>query len=393
MLTMFILLARYNQFNVTAFAQNSQLQFNLKSAFEIARSQNFTEERNNKWFKNSFNDDSIKVQRIPWGAYLIISAETKNRHNTISRSGMFGTTMSSDTGLVTSDKGRPIGLSGTIIFKANCYLPSSGIKPAFIEGQSYSGNGSLNQFIKKSPNENVIPDNNFVKRIHDQQTNILGNNDSLITSYNSVVNRPFYKKTVVIEPTGNKISNLKCQNNIKIISNGELLFDSTCHFENVLIIARKVKFKEGFKGAVHVIAQDSIITEKNTEFLFPSSFVLAPNSEKGSSLMCIQIGELCVFNGGIIAISDQLSESKKVFIKLSSTCEVNGFIYSSDYLHVEGKLNCNIYCNTLLLKTPSAVYENHILACEINPASYANLLLIPDVLKSNENLIMCKSFN
>lgn len=392
LLTMFILLARYNNYNVTAFAQNSQLQYNLKSAFQIARSSYFTPEKNDRWIKNSFNDDSIKVKRTYWGAYLLVTAQTKNRHYAISQSALFGSPMSKDSGLVVSDNSRPVGLSGSVIFKANCYLPSGGIKPAFIEGQSYMGGTQNAAFIKKASLQIQVIDEAFKSAIYDQQKNLLSNTDSLVGLGVNTMERSFSRSTAVMEQQGNKMIHYQLKGNIKIICDNELVIDSSCHFSDVLVIAQKVRFKQGFKGSVHVIASDSIIAEKQTVFEYPSSFVLAPGNEKENKLRCIQMSEDSQFNGGMIAFSELDNADSKVFIKLDAKGEVNGFIYSSDYLHSEGKINANVICDKLMLKTPSAVYENHLLACEIDPGKYSHLLSIPNIFNKEQSLMLCKSF-
>jgi len=393
LLTMFILLAKYNNRNIIVFSQASQLQYNLKSAFEIAKSDYFGEEKNNTWFKNSFNDDSIKIKRFNWGAYLLIAVETKNRHHKLAKAGLYGTAMSSDTGLVTSDKGRPIGVSGAIVFKANCYLPKAGIKPAFIEGQSYLGSGQNNGFIKPAPIQVSEINESFKKGISIQQDWTGLFSDSLVTSVPNTVKHSFNKKTIAWEVNSAKLSGLRLNGNIKIISSGNLEIDSTCHFENILIICDKIIFKEGFKGSVHVIANDSIIVNKKCEFSYPSSFVLSIKKEK-NALHCIQLNEDCVFFGGIIAFKNSKNPgSAKAFVKLNATSEVNGFIYSEDYLHAEGKMNANVFCNTMLLKTPSAVYENHLLGCEIDPRKYSSLLAIPIVINKTNRFMNCCNLN
>lgn len=390
LMAMFILLAKFNQRQITDFAQNSQLHFNLKSAFEIARSVYFTADKNNRWIKNSNNDDSIKIKRINWGAYLLITAETKNRHHSLSQCGFYGTHMSADTGLVVSDNNRPVGLAGSVVIKANCYLPSGGIKPAFIEGQSYMGNVQNANFIKSGPIQIAELSETFKKGISEQQIELINAYDSLINAFPSELTNPFRKKTIVVE-VSQRLSHIKFKDNVKIISENEILIDSTCHLENVLIIAKKVRFEQGFRGSVHVVALDSIIAEKETNFEFPSSFVLSSNDAKDKTVKCIMMGEKSKFNGGMVAFDHSTIHVSNVFIKLNATGEVNGFVYSSGYLNVEGKLNANVFCNRLLLKTPSAAYENHILACEIDPRKYANLLGIPCATGKGMNLILCKN--
>ena len=76
-LCMFILMAAHNQRTVTVYTQSLQLNYNLQSAFELAQSAYFNESNNNRWFKNSSNNDSIKIRKTYWGAYQLIHAQTK----------------------------------------------------------------------------------------------------------------------------------------------------------------------------------------------------------------------------------------------------------------------------------------------------------------------------
>lgn len=391
-LTMFILIGNHNQRTVTVHGQSSQLYYNLSSAFEIAQSEYFTAEKNDRWIKNTFNDDSLKIKKMYWGAYLLITAQTKNRHQLVSQCGLFGTYMPSDTGLMISDNGRQVGLAGAISFKANCYLPTQGIKSAFIEGQSFVPVQQIMSFIKRSPAQIPQPHKDIIDNIKQQKTVNLYT-DSLVSLLPQNYSRSFNNKTAVWETSNNRLSNMHLKNNIKIVARN-IEIDSSCHLENVLIICEKVKFKEGFKGSVHVLASDSIITEKKCEFNYPSSFLLLPKKDGLNALKCIVMNEDCKFFGGVVAFEQSEGENdQKVFIKLNAKSEVNGFIYSSNYLHLEGKANATVICDKLLLQTPSAVYENHMLACEIDPKKYAHLLAIPQLFKKNTRLMCCKKLN
>ncbi len=389
-LCMFIMIANYNQRKVTSYSQTAQLYFNLQSAFEIARSDYFTEEKNNQWIKNTLSDDSVKIKKMQWGAYLLITAQTKNRHEYMSECGLYGINIPSDTSLMISENGRPVGAGGAVVFKANCYLPKPGIKAAFIEGQSFISSPQNNGFIKASPMQIPIIDDKITNKIKQQQQNINVDNDSVVSSLPQNYKHTFSNKTAVWECSVTRLNSISLKNNIKIIAKN-LEIDSSCHLENVLIVCEKIKFNDGFKGKVHVIASDSIITGKKCEFSYPSSFTLLPKNDE-SNLKCISINEGCVFFGGILAINEN-SGKANVFVKLNSKSEINGFIYSINYLHLEGKINATVIADKLLLKTPSAVYENHLLACEINPKKYAHLLAIPSIFKNSKQLICCQKMN
>ena len=391
-LSLFILISRYNQRTITSFAQSSQLNYNLKSAFEIAGSDYFLEENNNSWFRNSINDDSIKIKKISWGAYLVLVMNTKSRHQKLTLSGIYGTFMDAETGLVVPDNFRPIGLSGKIILRANCYFPKAGVKPAYIEGQSYISDPANAAFIKTASSQIPELNESFKKAITLQQNGLNVYSDSLSKTNPSKADIRFSGKTLLLEHGSATLNNLELSNNIKIVGE-DLIIDNTCRLNNILIVCNKVRFKEGFIGSVHVIASDSIIIDKKCEFIYPSSFVLSVKKNNSNSLNCIQFDEECKFFGGIVAFNNYAGlNDGKVLIKLNGKSEISGLVFSENYLHIEGKIFGNLFCNTLLLKTFSAVYENHILGCEINPKKFAHILSIPDIFKKNGKLFCCKKF-
>lgn len=392
-LLMFIMIAQFGQLSVSQLNQNTQLRLNLRSAFEIVQSKYFTAEQNNRWFKNNVNNDSIKITKLNWGAYNVVVCRTKNNHHILSQAGVFGTFMSADTGLMVADNGRQVGMSGNIVLKANCFLPSGGIKPAFIEGQSYQGSSQNSIFIKKAQASIPMPRSEFIDAVTKQFDESVWT-DSITSAIPPALNQPFTSKTVVLNSTTLKLQNVKIQNNVKIKCANELEIDSTCVLENILIICKKVKFKKGFKGTVHVIATDSIVVDKRCHFKYPSSFTLLNSVDANTNLKTINFDADCKFYGGLLAINNPgKSNASKVLVKLNQSSEINGFVYSSDYMHVEGVLNATLISGSLLLKTPSAVYENHLLGCEINPRKHASILAIPSIFTNQSKLVCCKKIN
>lgn len=372
--------------------QRTQLYYNVLSGYEIAKSINFDISHNGIWLKNNFNNDSIKVSKSAWGAYEIIKVTTKNLHHQLFSNSLFGTYLSGDTALIVAENGRPIGLSGRIVFLANCYLPQASTKPSNVEGLSYIPAHENNKFIKKSPAKITEPSTNFFHQIESLRNYDL-RNDSLASGLNYEVNNSFSNKTLTYLNQPSVISNVKYSNNVKIITD-EITIDNSCIIDNILIICNKAHFKKKFKGSVHVFARDSIICEPDCEFTYPSSFILM--SETGNhpkSLSQIELSENNKFFGAIIAINKEKNgTNKKVIIKINKNCEVNGLIYSSDFLHLEGKINANVFAEKLLLKTTSSVYENHLMNCEINPKKFANTLAIPRIF-DNQDLICSKRIN
>lgn len=384
-LSVFILIAHFNQRQIITKISSEQLSWNLRSGFQLAQSDHFSVIQNNRWFKHALTDDSLKIKVLQWGAFQLIEAQTKNSHQLLSEAGLYGASPSQDTALFMEDSGRPINLAGSVQFKANVYFPATGYKTAYIEGASAVIDPSIHHFVKRSggsvPSLKKILVDNLVQQIRNPEafTDSLGSLDQ------SIIYQGFSAKTLLIRSGNLNLSGYKLSHNIKLVANGEIVIDSTTRLDNVLLIAAKVRFKKGSKGVVQVIASDSVVVEDGCYLSYPSSLTVVNYENEGIQLKGIFIGEKSRVEGSVMAINNGVT-TQKVIVTTRKECELYGIVYSSNYGSIQGTLYGTLYCAKLLLQTPSAVYENHLLNCTIDPQKYGLSLYIPAVFEKSKAL-------
>lgn len=387
-LSVFILLSNFNNRETITRLSQTQLQWNLESAINLVQSESFVPAENYQWKKNEFNDDSIKIKKLQWGAFVLISAETKNRHQYLQKTGLFGINSFKDTALMVNDFGRPVNLAGTISFNGYCYLPKGAYKTTFIEGQGFSSTGDISGNIKSAPAYIPEPGKQFIEALESCTKEISSTTDSIITNIDVVQNK-FTAKTAIYQTSNLRLERNNLKGNIKIIINNEVIIDKDAHLEDVLIIAKKVRIRKEFKGSLQVIASDSIIVEENSVLNYPSSLIVHKKENTlHDGMGTISISKNCRIEGAILCLSSAKAETPNVIIAIDKECEVNGLIYSSGYAGIQGKITDNIFAKKLLLKTPSSVYENHLLNCEIDSKKYSNIIAVP-ALFENSNLNRC----
>lgn len=383
-LSAFILIAHYDQRQVYSQSSYNQLKWNLSSGFNIAQSQDFSENLNNRWQKQEFNGDSIRIKKLQWGAYDLIIVESKNKHQYLKQAGLFGTAIAKDTAIMVADRGRPISLSGKIKFNGYCYFPKSGYKAAYIEGESFNSEGNINSFIKQAPSEIPEIKEQLKKNIEACTKDLNPATDSLIGDLSANINNSFSSKTAILKSSQLDLKDLLLTNNIKLIVSGRVTIENSAHLNNILIVAGKVIIKKGFKGCLQIIATDSIILEKECTLEYPSSLTILNKETKDQNLKGVFIGEKSSVKGSILAISPENSNSKMI-ISLGKECEIYGLIYSSHYGNIQGKIFGNLYCDKFLFQSPSAVYENHILNCEADSKKHSKSLVIPAIFEKTKS--------
>ncbi len=390
-LSLFIVVAYYNTRSVQEQNSMMQLQLSLESGFEIARSEFYNEAGGGNWQQMPYNNDSIRVRKKVWGCYVLIDVKAKNAHFRLNKTGLFGTPAWRDTAMVLAEQNRQIGLAGKIRFRGNCYFPKAGIKSAYIEGTGFSDLNALKPYIYPAPEYIPQLDERYLESIAQSQSGIDPYSDSLLSFMPGQWNQSFKHQTAVVQQGTMVLSNCMLSNHIKLIASDVITVENSAQLSNVLLIARKVIFKKGFRGTVHAICRDSIVTEDDCGFAYPSSFCVyaaqVPDSLKGL-VRGIFFGTGCKFKGGLLAANDQKNLSR-MMIRLNKRFELIGNIYSSDYADAQGNLYGSLCCRTLLLQTASGVYENHLYNCFVDPKRYSTGLSVPAWQKQKDRHHTC----
>jgi len=393
LLSLFVVLSRYNHTQLLVKDIQLQLKYNLISGVNLATSPFFPETHNNSWTRLGINNDSLKIKTLRWGAYQFINVCSKNGRFQTSLSGFYGTALKKDTGLVIADNGRAISAAGEIRFNAFCYLPSSVLRPVFIEGMSYSGTSTTKSFIKPSPRR--IPDlnNEYLSGFKNMISTYNSRTDSLVSELSPISYVSFDAKTAVLQTTILHLTDQRFKGNIKLIAK-EVNISKTASLEDVLIVADKIRVQKGFNGNLHLMVKDSIIIEPDCQLNYPSSLVIYNPDPKEISigLRGIYIGENSVIEGSIICYNDKVSDTEvpRQLVKLNKNCKVYGLVYCSGYGHLQGKIYGNVYCERLIVKSNSATYENHLIDTEIDPKKHSGSVLVAACFNEKSNWECCK---
>ena len=337
-LSMFILIGFYNQKQVLAHIGLNQLQNNLSSAFNSAQSEYFQEYENNRWMDIGTDADSIRVKRMQWGAYSLISTETKNSHHYLKLCGLYGTTTTNDTAIVVCDQSYPVSLTGKIKFNGNCYFPKAGYKPVFIEGQSFNTTTPIHLFLRQAPVSLPKVKDHFVAEIEKSLTKFNPNIDSLISEIPDVLSNGFSAKTAVFQSGNLHLQSVRLSGNIKMICQNSIVIENTNFLSNILVVGSKVRVKKGFIGTLNIIASDSIIIEEDCLLNYPSSLTILNNQPKYNGTKGILVANKSIVYGSLICINAKNTTEiylSNTMIKLDADCEIHGLVYSEGYAHLQ----------------------------------------------------------
>lgn len=316
--------------------------------------------------------DSVQLGLKSWGAFeiaLVRAHRNRFSHELIASVG-WQPDADDQTALTLADLDRPLSVTGKTELRGDCYLPKSGIKRAYIEGESYSGSQLVYGLQKKA--DRFLPKYNdtLVKRIERLFDFVPGANDSVmpLTQFvaldsicNSFRNRPLY----IFSNSALSIRSKYISGQVCIISRRSVQVEKNSILKDVLIIAPEIYIADEVQGQFQAFARDSLETGTDLLLHYPSVLGLIA-TEKSPARALLLLGEHSLVMGQLFACSLANDFKKQVIVQLEKESAVYGSIYSGGLVDLKGTVTGDVTCSKFELRTASAVYENHLMNAVIN---------------------------
>lgn len=293
------------------------------------------------------------------GIIPVLVTKSFTERDTVTSAHFIGNSNRNNTALYLARYGRGLSYAGNVTLSGKSYLPSLLVNTVYINGKS---NSLLNKEIElsddKLPEPTEIIKSGFgrasgvVKLIKD-----ISNKDSLY--YNSFLNSP-----IIILYNENRLTDVKLGGNIIIQSEDSISVSASAHLDDVIIIAPKINFEEGFIGTVQAFALDGISLEKNVQLIFPS-VLYCNSSQHGKSE--ISINEGSAVTGIIIMYGNEYKDAEYKNIVIENTVSIVGDIYCSGTLCLKSDVKGAVYTNRLTYKTNVAAYTSSLVDISILP--------------------------
>lgn len=314
----------------------------------------------------------VSLQKSMWGFYQIIVCSGNWNRFSYSKKALIGDNIFSGdkVALYLCDQDDYLNICGKTLLKGTCWLPKRGIKRAYIEGSSFSGKtfveGEIKQSEKRMPelNKNMI-DYNVIQLEGKPETQ-----DSLIwfeaIQDKDTISNDFNKRTLTVYSEQRIIlENKIISGNVILKSNQGIEIGSSVKIRDAIFYAPYVSIKDDFQGSLQVFASDSIKIGENSHLLFPSVIALLNKKESKTSSF-ISIGKKTDLTGALVLYREKEQQKNSSILKIEKEAKINGQVYCNSLVDLKGCINGSLYCKRFILKTPSSVYENHLLDATVN---------------------------
>jgi hypothetical protein len=378
---------------IVQYLQTERMERNIQSALILNNEDPSLVNLNETKEIDLFNDegDIVTIHKYPWGVFDLVQFTATWNKTVKSKIALTGTDLaeSKPVALYLADQQRYLSVSGQSLLRGDCYLPQLGIRRAYIEGKSFIGKDLVEGKIEKSGSN--LPEIDIARATTQiQLMNGISPSSDSIFSYLAIISKPvmqhsFFNNThTFYSNEWITLHNQTIEGNIRIVSKKGITLDGSVSLNNMIIYAPKVEIKKGFKGSVQVFATDTILVGEHCTFLSPSALVLLSSIEKPF----IEISSETLFKGDVYLTTTNKGMQAIPEIKVGANSRIEGQLYINGKIELHGNIYGSLYCNGFILRTPSALYENHLLDVVIDYTSlsknYSGFMLFPKNTKTKK---------
>lgn len=372
-----IMMSYYHKMVYTGYIEKDRVFSNVNSGINLLLAEPDMIELNESKKISLFEsyNDSVELERNQWGIFELIKVASgwRNfRHQKIAFSGNYYKNDSSYA-IYLADQNKPLSLCGNTKISGNCYLPKAGVKRAYIEGRNFEGEDLINGSVKFS--QDSLPKiietfknlnleyfiQNYLES--DETKKVIAEELPGDTLHNS-----FYNPTILVYTKDDLLlDNIVLTGNIVLICEGTLEVTNSCSFEDILVYGRSVWIEEGFTGKFQLFAKDTINIGENVQLNYPSVIGLINDNQEGNTNPSkVNFERGSSFYGIIYSSCRSEVITIDPILKTSEETELSGQIYWDGIFDFKGTVYGSVACKKFLLKTPSSIYENHLLDVTID---------------------------
>jgi hypothetical protein len=326
-------------------------------------------------------ESSFQIKK--YGLFTLVLSKAYIAKDTVVSAHFTGQLNSNKNAIYLSNLSKALSYSGKLKIIGNSQLPSTFIETSYI-------NNELNQLTNKGKitiSEPQLPEirKDFIKNFIDTDServkleDVEKPKDSLY--YNSFFNTT---KEILVKPN---ISNIIFKGNFILRSTDSIRVSKNAVLEDVILIAPKITFEDGFKGTVQAFATKGIELEGKVILNYPSVICVYNESTEDCK---IKIKKDCKIYGAVVLFGSKNDLIDKNIIEIEEGGLLFGDIYCSGKLMLKSNVYGSVFTNKFFLTTGSSSYENVISNIEINsiklPDYFISISLF-DTKKTNYGVI------
>ncbi|MEO0470842.1 MAG: hypothetical protein AAF206_14540 [Bacteroidota bacterium] len=318
------------------------------------------------WSQNLFDSDidHCIIEPEPWGLLGLVHVTAKHGPAEASRSALIGRTLTGQQLLsfYLRDERQPLTLAGDARLVGNLSLPPAGIRSGRIGNAVFTGgklfDGRVSDRRKSLPGLEIELLNPIFTEL-EKLSPAIDPNRYILDGFSEA--HPWSEETKIYETTGSyEVRSVAIKGKCLIKAADEIIIGPDAKLEHCILMARKIRIRSGFRGSLQVFAKESVIVEAGVELSYPSVVMVQGRPDKSASC---RIEANAKVSGSILFLPHLIREKPlrddQCFV--GPLAEIKGTLYASYHLDVRGTVQGHTTTGSLLVRTPAALFRNHLL--------------------------------
>lgn len=332
-------------------------------------------------------NQKVKIQIAPWGIFEKAIAITQHRKKKFKKIAIIAGEFESETSptLYLQESYNPLTLVGNTKIKGNAFLPSQGVKPGYIAGQSYYGTQLIYGKVEKSGLR--LPEVNPKTRTYIED--LTNNNQSfeeqnILLAPNKKVINFFKNKTKYLYSTNDIVLNqMEIIGNVIIKSNTKIIVTKATNLRDIILIAPEIEIQDYTAGTFQAIATKKITLGNQCKLNYPSALALWDNPKMSINQDTdngIFIAKESQIKGVVCYFNDNKNTSDfNAKIILEEKAKIKGQVYCQGSFELKGIVSGAVYAREFVANQAGSMFINHIYNGMIEnkniPQKYGGVLL------------------
>ena len=329
--------------------------------------------------------DSVLLQKTSWGLFNVVSSRAFSKREQSTKIALIGSAINKKDNIaiyLANTKDKSLSVCGKTIIKGDCFLPPAGAKKAKIELQDFIGTILINGQTLKSETDLPVLGQELMSRIKLLEDGKFSYSDSVkdirFLAHDSV-KQSFSLQTACYYSANPIVLDKKyIEGKVVIRSSKSITLKASCHISNALFFAPKIIIEDGFAGNLQAFASDTLLVGKKCRLAFPSVLAIYRTDASAKSIRLI-IGEDVTCLGIVIGIQHIINPTKALDLIISKDDIIYGQVYCLGNVELKGSVFGSLYCTKFIVRTPSSLYENHLLNSQVDiskqPEEYAGICI------------------
>lgn len=337
---------------------------------------------------NAGNSDMKKW----WGLLRRRSVEVEKGKQRVARTALLGNSYDNPPALIIQDRRRPLVLAGEARIEGDAYIPSTGVRPGSIKGNSYRGDQLIYglQYAGPLNLKGLGPD-------LERHTNILQQGiwpkEYSVTEFTPGIEskNSFSEPSQVITSDYMVLDQSVLTGNIILWAADKIVVPASASLQDVILAAPQIVIEDGVMGAFQAIASREITIGERVSLKYPSMLAVIPSEDHSGSAITqrfnvsssegpkalLSIGSQSEIKGWVGVLLEEEDNPVRPQIFIQEDALVIGEVFCKGSLEHRGMIYGTAVVGGFMAVENGSIYQNHLYQGNIIqrglPPGYAGL--------------------